>query len=85
VRRYVRKYPADEVQVLIKPAARIVDAAREQRVLEGRYFVALLDRSDAVIEVSEKDYDWEDAIALARLFRGKSAAEARKWWARKKP
>jgi hypothetical protein len=79
------EYPADEVQVLIRPAARIVDPVRQQRVLDGRYWLVLLDRSGAEIESSLDHYSWDDVVSLARLFRGKPAEDARRWWARKKP
>jgi hypothetical protein len=37
--------PVDDVQILISPAARVVDQLRRQRILEGRYYLSLLDKN----------------------------------------
>lgn len=77
--------PADEVQVLLRPAARIVDKAKGQISLERRYWVVLLNRSDEELCRSAKDYSWNEAVALGNLFGGKDEARAMQWWAKKVP
>lgn len=77
--------PADEFQILIRPAARIVDPVSGQVWLSGRYYVLLLDRDDQTVRLSSEHYGWEDALKTAALFRGKPTAEALKWWERKRP
>lgn len=75
--------PADEVQVLLRPAARIVDRVTGLVRHEGRYYVVLLDRGDQELCVSNEHYPWDDAIKLAAQFRGKDAQRALAWWRRK--
>jgi hypothetical protein len=38
--------PADEVQILLRPAARVVDRETGNTWHSGRYFLVLLDRAD---------------------------------------
>jgi hypothetical protein len=75
--------PADEVQIVLRPAARIVDRVTGQTQHQGRYFVALLDRADQELCVSTEHYTWEEAVMLANLFKGKDASRAMDWWRRK--
>lgn len=77
--------PADEVQLLIRPAAKIVDRVTGQRAHERKYRVLLLDRTGAEICRSNNMYSWEDAITVGSLFREKSVEQAVKWWARRNP
>src|SRR5262245_27707808 len=35
------EFPVDDVQILISPAARVVDQPTQQRVLDGRYYLSL--------------------------------------------
>jgi hypothetical protein len=74
--------PADEVQIVIRPAARIVDPARQQVVDAGKYHVVLLDRTGAVLRRGTSKLTWEEAVQRAHLFRGKTAAAAAEWWER---
>ena len=77
--------PADEVQTLLRPAARIVDRVTGQTSDSGRYFVVLLDRADRELCTSIQHYSWDEAIKLAGLFKGKSASRALDWWKRRSP
>jgi hypothetical protein len=77
--------PADEVQVLLRPAARIVDRVTEKVWLTGRYFLVLFDRTDRELCVSKEHYTWDQAIKLAGLFKGKPESRALAWWKRKAP
>lgn len=77
--------PADEVQILLRPAARIVDSVTGQVWLSARYFVVLLDRADQEICVSMEHYSWDESIKLAELFKGKDKARALEWWRRRSP
>ncbi len=77
--------PADEVQIVLRPAARVVDRAKGQLGLEGRYWLVLLDRAGAELCSSTAHYSWEQAIRLAELFRGKSPDRALQWWNRRSP
>jgi hypothetical protein len=75
--------PADEVQVLIRPAARIVDRVTGNVALAGRYYLVLLDQGDSEICASSNDLSWDDAVKLATLFKGKDTPRALEWWRRK--
>lgn len=77
--------PSEEVQILLRPAARIVDKVTGRVWQSGRYFVALLDRADRELCVSSAHYSWDDAIRLAALFKGKDESRALEWWRRKEP
>jgi hypothetical protein len=77
--------PADEVQVLLRPAARIVDRVKGQVALSGRYWLLLLDRFDKTLCVSSRDYSWDEAVRLAGLFKGKDHVQAMEWWSRESP
>jgi hypothetical protein len=77
--------PVDEIQVLIRPAARIVDSITGQVGLEGRYWVVLLDPSDGELRRSSRHYVWEEAVQLARVVRGKDERSAVEWWDEKDP
>jgi len=77
--------PADEVQVLMKPAARVADRVTKEVVDSGLYWLVLLDRGGQELLRSTKKYSWEGVVALAGLFRGKDPDTAKKWWDRKRP
>ena len=77
--------PADEVQVLLRPAARVSDQVTGQVTLEGRYWLVLLDRNGEELRCSSETYSWEDAVSLGKLFKGKSEVRAQEWWNRKNP
>src|SRR3954467_4069089 len=55
------EYPVDDVQILISPAARVLDARTEMRTLDGRYYISLLDSSGKQICASRQHYDWDQA------------------------
>ncbi|MCC7385600.1 MAG: hypothetical protein IT384_27375 [Deltaproteobacteria bacterium] len=77
--------PADEVQIVLRPATRVLNQRTGSRILEGKYWLVLLDRVDAEVCTSTEMYGWDEIIKLSNLFRGKSVAEALKWWERRKP
>jgi hypothetical protein len=77
--------PADEVQVLLRPAARVVDRVKGTVHNSDRYFLVLLDRSDEPLRVSAEHYGWDEALKLALLFRGKDTVRALQWWKRRFP
>ena len=72
--------PVDDVQVLISPAARIVDRLREQRILDGRYYLSLLDKTGSALCFTKESYEWDAVVKLAAFFRGKSVQHALEWW-----
>jgi hypothetical protein len=74
---------ADEVQVLIRPASRIVDRTNGRVAHSGSYFLVLLDREDQEIRCSVQCYSWDEAIQLAGLYKGKTVEQALLWWERK--
>ena len=76
--------PADEVQVLVRPAARIVDRVTGAVAASGRYYLVLLDRNDRELCASSEHFSWQEAVKLAGLFRGKDANRALEWWRRKR-
>jgi len=77
--------PADEVQVLIRPAARIIDKVTQKRGMEGRYWLVLLDRANIELLRSSAHYSWDEAVAIGKLFQGKGVSRALEWWERKRP
>jgi hypothetical protein len=74
------EYPVEDVQILISPAARIVDSAKGQRVLDGRFHLSLLDRAGATVVTSRDHFDWDAVVKLAAFFRVKSLEQAQSWW-----
>lgn len=76
--------PSDEVQVLLRPAARIVDRVTGSQWGRGRYFIVLLDHTDQEIGVSKDHFSWDEVLKLASLFQGKDSKSALEWWKRKK-
>ena len=77
--------PADEVQILLRPASRIVDNVTGQIWGSGRYYLVLFDRSDTELCVSMEHYSWDEVVELASLFKSKSVTRALEWWKRKSP
>jgi hypothetical protein len=77
--------PVDDVQVLLSPAARIVDDVKGQRILNDRYLLSLLDKTGAEPCSSQENYSWDEVVKLAFLFKGKSVEDALRWWGRRKP
>lgn len=75
--------PVDEVQVLVRPGARIVDRVTGMASHSGRYYLVLLDRADRELCTSSELFSWEEAVQLAGLFKGKDASRALEWWRRK--
>jgi hypothetical protein len=79
------EFPVEDFQILISPAARIVDPLREQRTLDGRYYLSLLDKTGTEVRASKTHYDWDAVVRLATFFKGKSVEQALIWWARQDP
>lgn len=77
--------PADEVQVLLRPAARIVDRVTGALTYAGRYCVVLLDREDRELCASTQHYSWDEAVALAGHFKGKDTTRAIERWRQQAP
>ena len=72
--------PADRVQLLLRPAARIIDSVTGRVRFADRYVVVLLSRDDAELCSSEKQYAWDDAVALAALFKECDERQAVELW-----
>jgi hypothetical protein len=72
--------PVDDVQILISPAARVVDSLKGQRILEGHYYLSLLDKNGREICASKEHFDWDTVIKLAAFFRKRSVEFALAWW-----
>lgn len=72
--------PVDEVQVVIRPAGRIVDEATGQRILDHLYWLVLLDRQGVEVKISSETYSWDEAAKKGRVFRGKSNSKACDLW-----
>jgi hypothetical protein len=73
--------PADDVQILISPAARVVDQLKRQRILDGRYYLSLLDQNGKELCSSKEHYDWNAVMKLAAFFTDKAIEQALAWWA----
>ena len=75
--------PVDDVQILISPAARVVDQVRRQRILDGWYYLSLLDKTGKELCASKEHHDWVSVVKLAAFFRAKSIEQALAWWAKR--
>jgi hypothetical protein len=75
--------PVDDVQILISPAARVVDQLTQQRVLDGRYYLSLLDKTGKELCASKENYDWDAVVKLAAFFRDKAIEQAMAWCAKR--
>jgi hypothetical protein len=71
------------VQILISPAARVIDRVRRQRILDRRYYLSLLDKSGTELCASRDHYDWDTAVKFAAFFKDKSIEQALAWWAKR--
>lgn len=76
--------PVEDVQILISPAARVTDQITRQRVLDGRYYLSLLDRAGIELCASSGHYDWNTAVKLSAFFKDKSVEQALAWWEKRK-
>ena len=74
------EFPVDDVQILISPAARVVDPLKAQRSLDGRYYLSLLDSNGIEICASKERFDWDAVVKLAAFFRKKSVEFALTRW-----
>jgi len=79
----MREHPADEVQIVYRPAARIVDPVKNQVQGSGRYYLVLLDREDREICASANTYSWDEVVQMSQLFRGKTKSRALEYWNRR--
>lgn len=77
------EFPVDDVQILISPAARIVNEVKGQRILDGRYYLSLLDKTGKEVCTSKEHYDWDTVVKLAAFFRKRSIEMALSWWAKR--
>jgi hypothetical protein len=77
--------PADEVQILLRPASRVVDSVTGKVRHSERYYLVLFDRADREMCVSKADYSWDEVVKLAALFHGKDESRALVWWKRRAP
>ena len=75
--------PVDDVQILISPAARVVDQLRRQRILDGRYYLSLLDKNGKELCASKEHYDWDTVVKFAAFFKDKAIEQALAWWAKR--
>jgi hypothetical protein len=71
--------PVNDVQILISAAARVVDPLRQQRILDGRYYLSLLDKTGKELCASKEHYDWDAGVKLAAFFRDKAIEQALVW------
>ena len=82
----ISKEPAvDEVEITIRPAARIVDEIKRQVLLQGRYWLVLSSQVSDEQLVSSQSYVWKETLVLAERYRGKTFAEAKLEWERRAP
>ena len=79
------EFPADEIQVLLRPAARVVDRVTGQVRDGGKYFLVLLDHADQELRTSRERYTWDEVVQLALRFRGKDRKRALDAWDLKPP
>ena len=67
----LKKCPvANEVQITIRPASRIVDRVKQQIALRGKYYIIISDISESWHKVSEKTYSWNETMEIIRNFAG---------------
>jgi hypothetical protein len=78
------EHPVQDVQMLITPAARVVDQVSRQRILDGRYYLSLLDKTGAELCASRDHYDWDTVVTLSAFFKDKSVERALAWWTKRK-
>jgi hypothetical protein len=75
--------PVDDVQILISPAARVVDQLKRQRILDGQYYLSLLDKNGKELCASKEHYDWDAVVKLSAFFTDKAIEQALAWWAKR--
>jgi hypothetical protein len=72
--------PVDDVQILVSPAARVIDKCTGQKTLNGHYYLSLLDRDGNVICTTRDHHEWEKMLSFVSFFRDKSVESALSWW-----
>ena len=72
--------PADRVQILIRPAARVVDKVSTRIWYSDRYYLLLIDRADCELRVSAQHYTWDEALELAVIFKDAEEQHALELW-----
>jgi hypothetical protein len=73
----------DYVQIILRPAARIVDRVKQQVMFQGKYYLIITDLDRKEERVSQEIYTWEEACRLARIFENRSFDWALKLWEKK--
>lgn len=79
-----KEYPVEDVQILISPAARVIDDLKQQKIMEGLFDLSLLDRNGVEKFRTRKPYSWNQIIGFASFFQGKNMEDASIWWERRK-
>jgi hypothetical protein len=77
--------PIDLVQIMLKPAAVLVDTFTNQIQYEKEYWLILSDIEDIEKLVSSRPYLWREVLSLAEKFQGRSKASAWELWGKIKP
>ena len=68
----IKERPVDDVQITMRPAARIVDEIKGQVAWKGKYYVVISTFGSSSELVSRNVYAWEDACLFARKFEGRT-------------
>lgn len=79
---FIKERPVEDVQITMRPAARIVDELKGQVAWKGKYYV-VISESGALSElVSRNVYAWEEACLFARKFEGRNFEWIKKYFSK---
>ena len=69
--------PIDQVQITIRPAGRLVDAASGRYAFENKVQIVVSDIQGAWEYQSQQFYSWREAESVVRMFEKRSLAQAK--------
>jgi hypothetical protein len=76
----IEELPADVVQLIIRPAARIGDRGGGPIVEEHRFWLVLADRDGKELAWTTRSYSWASVVDLAAKFERLSPSRAMSFW-----
>lgn len=78
----VPERPADRVSIILKPAARVVDAVTGQVGGDTEYYLAISSEDATNIKQSVESFSWDEAVRRGMMFQKATWEQAARRWSR---
>lgn len=75
-----KEKPLDQVVIIFRPAARVVDPVKNQKGFEDKYYLVFRNIEETEELVSEQLYSYSEAINSAQKFNKRSWEWTKEWW-----